>query len=117
MSFGAIQLTSAALQAINTVTASGGTLNFSYVEVGSGFATGSDNPANFTALKNPVMEAYPTSVNTDVLYQTTIRADVSSANAPSEFQLNEIGIFYSLNGATPFLFGYTSTGAAKALYE
>jgi len=113
MSFGAIQLTSAALQAINTVTASGGTLNFSYVEVGSGFATGSDNPANFTALKNPVMEAYPTSVNTDVLYQTTIRADVSSANAPSEFQLNEIGIFYSLNGATPFLFGYTSTGAAN----
>jgi hypothetical protein len=106
-----IVLTNAALSAINTILGSGGTLAFSKVLAGNGFATGADVPANFVELKSPVMEANPTSINIATLYQTTIRADLNSANAPYAFKINELGVFYSLNGGPDFLFGYSSTSA------
>jgi microcystin-dependent protein len=110
--FSAVTITNAGLQAINTILTSGGTLAFTGADGGSGYPTGTDNPLTFTALKNRVMAATPTSANNTVLYQSTYKVNFSSANAPFQFQLNEIGIWYSLNGGTPFLFGYSSTGGA-----
>jgi microcystin-dependent protein len=110
--FSAITITNAGLQAINTILTSGGTLAFTGADGGSGYPTGTDNPLTFTALKNRVMAATPTSANNAVLYQSTYRVNFSSANAPFQFQLNEIGIWYSLNGGAAFLFGYSTTGGA-----
>jgi microcystin-dependent protein len=113
MGFSAVTITNAGLQAINTILTSGGTLAFTGADGGSGYPTGTDNPPTFTALKNRVMAATPTSANNTVLYQSTYKVNFSSANAPFQFQLNEIGIWYSLNGAASFLFGYSTTGAAN----
>ena len=112
MAFSAVTITNQGLQAINTILSMGGTLAFTGADGGSGYPTGTDDPKTFTALKNHVMPATPTSANNTVLYQSTYKINFSSANAPSQFQLNEIGIWYSLNGGTAFLFGYSTTGSA-----
>jgi microcystin-dependent protein len=112
MAFSAVTITNQGLQAINTILSTGGTLAFTGADGGSGYPTGTDDPKTFTALKNHVMPATPTSANNTVLYQSTYKINFSSANAPSQFQLNEIGIWYSLNGGTAFLFGYSTTGGA-----
>ena len=112
MAFSAVTITNQGLQAINTILTTGGTLAFTGADGGSGYPTGTDDPKTFTALKNHVMPATPTSANNTVLYQSTYKINFSSANAPSQFQLNEIGIWYSLNGGTAFLFGYSTTGGA-----
>jgi microcystin-dependent protein len=57
------------------------------------------------------MDADSTSTNTEVLYQSTIRCNLTSKNAPQVFQVNEFGVFASLNNQAPFLFAYSSTGA------
>jgi microcystin-dependent protein len=111
--FSAVTITNAGLQAINTILSTGGTLAFASADGGSGYPTGTDDPKTFTALKTPVMAAQPTSANNAVLYQSSYKIVFSSANAPFQFQLNEMGLWYSLNGATPFLFGYSTTGAAN----
>lgn len=113
MGFGPVTITNAGRQAINTILTVGGTLNFVKITGGSGFPNPTDVPAQFTALKAYVMDASPTSANNSVLYQSTYKANYSSANAPYTFQLNEQGVYYSLNGAAPFLFGYLTTGSAS----
>jgi microcystin-dependent protein len=110
MPFPEITITNAGLSAISTALGTGATLAFVKVTAGSGYPGSGEDPATFTNLKHYVMDATPTSINTAVLYQTTIRADLSSGNAPSTFKINEFGVWYSLGGAAPFLFGYTSTG-------
>jgi microcystin-dependent protein len=110
MGFSQLILTNAALTAINRVVADGASLKFVRVSVGSGYASTNDKPETFTSLKNEVMPASITSANSLVLYQTTIRADLKSEYAPYQFQINEVGVWYSLDGATEFLFAYSSTG-------
>ncbi len=80
------------------------------VEFGSGFPASGDNIPNYTGLKVPVMAGQITGANNLVQSQTTIRVNVSSANAPITFQVNEIGIFAQIGAATPILFAYASTG-------
>jgi len=113
MAFSAVTITNQGLQAINTILAQGGTLAFTGADGGSGYPTGTDDPKTFTALKTRVMAAKPTSANNTVLYQSTYKVVFSSANVPFAFQLNEIGLWYSLNGGAAFLFGYSTTGAAN----
>jgi microcystin-dependent protein len=113
MSFSPLQVTNAGLNAIAQVNGAGATLLVTKVEAGSGFPAGGDVTANFTALKAYVMDCSSTSTNTLVLYQTTIRADILSSNAPKVFQCNELGVFASLNNGTPFLYAYSSTGQAN----
>jgi microcystin-dependent protein len=113
MAFSPLQVTNAGLNAIATVNGPGGTLVVTKVEAGSGFPAGGDVVANFTALKTYVMDASSTSTNTLVLYQTTVRCNILSTNAPKVFQCNELGVFASLNNGTPFLYAYSSTGSAS----
>jgi microcystin-dependent protein len=113
MPFGPVQITNAGFNAINVAVATGGSLNFYEITGGSGFPAPGDVPAQFTQLKSPVIPANPTSVNDAVLYQTTFKANFSSADAPFTFQLNEMGVWYTLAGGSPFLFGYLTTGAAN----
>jgi microcystin-dependent protein len=112
MGFGPVTTTNAGLQAINVALATGAALNFYEVTGGSGFPAPGDVPAQFTQLKSHVMVANPTSVNDSVLYQTTYKANFDSAETPFVFQLNEMGVWYTLGGGSPFLFGYLTTGAA-----
>jgi microcystin-dependent protein len=59
------------------------------------------------------MDCQSTSTNTLVLYQTTIKCSITPSAAPSTFQVNEFGVWASLNSQAPFLFAYSSTGAAN----
>jgi hypothetical protein len=90
--------------------ASSGAITLTSVQFGSGYPAGGDNIAGYTALKNFIMNGQITGSNNLVQSQATIRVNVSSANAPSTFQVNEIGVFAQLGSATPILFAYTSTG-------
>jgi microcystin-dependent protein len=112
MSFSPLLVTNQGLEALAEVTGTGATLVITKVEAGSGYQVSGDIPANFTALKTYVMDADSTSTNTAVLYQSTIRCNITSTNAPNVFQINELGVFASLNNQAPFLFAYSSTGAA-----
>jgi len=111
MSFAPLLVTNQGINALAKVTGTGATLVITKVEAGSGYTVSGDVAANFTALKAYVMDADSTSTNTAVLYQSTIRCNITSTNAPKVFQLNEFGVFASLNNQAPFLFAYTSTGA------
>jgi microcystin-dependent protein len=113
MAFSALLVTNAGLNAIAQVSGAGATLLVTKVEAGSGYQVSGDVPANFTGLKAYVMDASSTSTNTQVLYQTTIRCNILSSNAPKVFQCNELGVFASLNGGAAFLYAYSSTGAAN----
>jgi microcystin-dependent protein len=110
MAFSPLLVTSQGLNALAEIP-TGATLTITKVEAGSGYPVTGDVPANFTALKAYVMDADSTSTNTAVLYQSTIRCNLTSKNAPKVFQVNEFGVFASLNNQAPFLFAYTSTGA------
>jgi microcystin-dependent protein len=110
MAFGALELTNAGMQAINQVAAGGHTLNTVGAQAGSGYPASGEDPATYTQLKNYVMPMTNVSANALVLYQTTVEASVSSANAPSTFQINEIGVYASLDGGPTFLFSYATTG-------
>jgi microcystin-dependent protein len=112
MPFLPITITNAGVQAINEAIGAGQQVLITGAQGGSGW--GSSNPAALTALITYVMNGNPTSANADVNYQTTIRVAFSSANAPIEFQLNEIGIIAQV-GSTgpPILFAYTSTNAGN----
>jgi hypothetical protein len=85
MPFGALEITNAGMQAINQVLAGGHTLNTTGAKAGSGFPASGEDPATYTALKSYVMDLTNVSANALVLYQTTISAELSSANAPSTF--------------------------------
>jgi microcystin-dependent protein len=111
MAFSPLLVTNQGLNALAEVGGTGATLTVTKVEAGSGYATGGDIPGNFTQLKNYVMDCDSTSTNTEVLYQTTIRCNISPQNVPKVFQVNELGVFASLNNQAPFLFAYASTGA------
>jgi len=111
MGFAPLLVTNQGLEALSEVTGTGATLALTKVEAGSGYAGSGDIIGNFTALKAYVMDADSTSTNTAVLYQSTIRCNITATNAPKTFQLNEFGVFASLNGQAPFLFAYASTGA------
>src|SRR5262245_48231139 len=110
MAFGALELTNAAIQAINQVVAGGHTLTTVGAQAGSGYPADGEDPATYTTLKNYVMDMQNVSANALVLYQTTVEASINSAYAPSQFQINEIGVFASFDGGNAFLFSYASTG-------
>jgi len=110
MSFSPLQVTNQGLNALAEIP-TGATLVITKVEAGSGYPVSGDIVGNFTQLKTYVMDADSTSTNTAVLYQTTIRCNITPSNAPKVFQVNEFGVFASLNNQAPFLFAYTSTGA------
>jgi microcystin-dependent protein len=102
-------VTYAGLQLINEAIAGAGTVTITTAEVGSGYpATGID-PRDQTALVTQVMAATSTSANDQVLYQTTVRLEVSSGHAPFLFQLNEIGIYAQIGTGAPILFAYVSS--------
>jgi microcystin-dependent protein len=109
MSFSSLLVTNQGLNALAEVE-TGATLVITKVEAGSGYPASGDVIGNFTALKAYVMDADSTSTNTAVTYQTTIRCNITSTNAPRSFQINEFGVFASLNSQAPFLFAYSSTG-------
>ena len=111
MAFSPLLVTNQGLNALAEVGGTGASLKVTKVEAGSGYASAGDIPGNFTALKNYVMDCDSTSTNTEVLYQTTIRCNINEQNAPKTFQVNELGVFASLNNQAPFLFAYSSTGA------
>jgi microcystin-dependent protein len=111
MPFSPLLVTNQGLEALAEVGGTGGTLQVTKVEAGSGYAVTGDIPGNFTSLKQYVMDCDSTSTNTEVLYQTTIRCNINEQNAPKTFQVNEFGVFASLNSQAPFLFAYASTGA------
>jgi len=113
MPFSPLLPTNQGLEAISEVNGTGGTLVVTKVSAGSGYVVAGDIPGNFTQLKTPVMDCDSTSTNTNVLYQTTIRCNITSTNAPKTFQVNEFGVWASLNDQAPFLFAYTSTDAAN----
>src|SRR6516165_7787104 len=112
MSFSPLLVTNAGLAALAQV-GTGATLIITKVDTGSGCPVSGDVPANFTALKHHVMDCQSTSTNTLVLYQTTIKCSITPSAAPSTFQVNEFGVWASLNSQAPFLFAYSSTGAAN----
>ncbi len=88
----------------------GGAVTLTSVEFGSGYPATGDNIATYTSLKVFVMNGQITGSNNAVQSQATIRANVSSANAPTAFQVNEIGIFASVGAGAPILLAYASTG-------
>src|SRR5262249_45727553 len=110
MAFGALELTNAAIQAINQVVAGGHTLATVGAQAGSGYPATGEDPATYTGLKNFVMNMTNVSANALVLYQTTVEASISTANVPHQFQVNEIGVFASFDGGAAFLFSYATTG-------
>jgi hypothetical protein len=110
MAFSALTITNAGMHAINDVLAGGHTLATTGGKAGSGYPATGDDVTTYTALKNYVMDLANVSANALVIYQTTVEAQLSSANAPFEFQVNELGVYASLDGGVPFLFSYTSTG-------
>src|SRR5215467_8336535 len=112
MPFSPLQVTNQGLNALAEVTGTGATLVVTKVEAGSGYPSPSDVVGNFLALKAYVMDADSTSTNTAVMYQTTIRCNITATNAPTSFQINEFGVFASLNNQAPFLFAYSSVGGA-----
>jgi hypothetical protein len=57
------------------------------------------------------MPATITGVNSLIAGQLTIRANISSANAPSTFNLNEWGVFGKFNGGAETLLAYCTTGS------
>ncbi len=95
---------------IAQVIAGSGSMTLTSVQFGSGFPASGDNIPNYTALKTTVMNGQITGANNVVQSQTTIRVNISSANAPITFQVNEIGVFAQLGAAPPLLFAYASTG-------
>lgn len=101
--------------ACNTLTAqawaTGQSLNVTAVQAGSGFPGPHDNVELYTALKTPVMNGIITGVNDVIPGQLTVRANFSSANAPSTFDLNEAGIYASVGGGTSQLIAYCTTGS------
>jgi hypothetical protein len=122
MAFTAQYNTNALLTLLNQSVAGGGPITITSVQVGSGFPVGADNPANFTGLKNLVQTLGAitspsnlsgiSSINATVLYQTTVRFQVSSQDAPSTYQWNEYGIFAKVGAGTPVLICYVTTAAA-----
>jgi hypothetical protein len=110
-SFGPLILTNACDTLTAEAWATSGILQVTAVQAGSGFPGPHQNPENFTALRNPVMYGQITGINDLIPGQLTVRANVSSANAPETFDLNEVGIFASVAGGTPQLVAYATTGA------
>jgi microcystin-dependent protein len=106
--FSNVTVTDAGLQLINEAIAGGQAVTIVNCQVGTGYPVGSQDPRGFTALLQPVMYAESTSSNAQVLYQTTVRLSVMSANALRQFQLNEIGIFAQIGTGTVTLFAYAS---------
>jgi hypothetical protein len=114
--------TNALLTLLNQSVAGGGPITITSVQVGSGFPAPSDKPENYTGLKNPVSTLTAitspsklsgiTSINAQVLYQSTVRFQVSSADAPLTYQWNEYGVFAKLGSGSPVLIAYVTTGAA-----
>jgi hypothetical protein len=111
MAFTAFYLTQNGQQLITQAIASSGLINYTRVEYGSGYPASGDSPSNFTQLKNYVMDGTITGVNAEVLYQVTIRSNVQSKNAPFTFQVNEVGVFATLNNGPQTLVAYITTGA------
>jgi hypothetical protein len=113
MAFTSLILTDACNIMTAEAWASSGVLVIDRVVVGQGFPGTSDYIPGYTGLKNYVMDAQIASVNDLVAGQITTRAQVSSANAPLAFQVNEIGVYATLNGGSPFFVAYMTTGAAN----
>lgn len=111
--------TNALLNILDQSVSGGGAITITGVQVGSGYPTGGDNPLNFTGLKNlvqtlgsitsPSSLSGITSINDLVLYQSTVRFQVSSADAPKTYQFNEYGIFASVGATPPVLILYVTT--------
>lgn len=112
-------ITNGFLNILDQSVSGGGPITITGVQVGSGYPTGGDNPQNFTGLKNSVqmLKAITspsnlsgiTSINDLVLYQSTVRFQVSSADAPKTYQLNEYGVWASVGAQAPVLIQYAST--------
>jgi microcystin-dependent protein len=107
--FTAVTVTDAGRQLINSAIGAGQTVQIVNCEVGSGYPDGSQEPESFTGLLQFKMFATETSSNDLVTYQTTVRLRVSSALAPSSFQINEVGIYAQVGIASPILFAYAAT--------
>lgn len=106
--FATAVVTDAGRQLINQAIAAGGQVTIINAQVGSSYPAPGENPRSFTALKAFVMDAQATSANAEVFYQSTVRIRISSASAPDQFQLNEIGVFAQIGTNPPVLFAYTS---------
>ncbi len=105
-----LYITNPGRQLINDAIGAGQTVLITKVTVGKGFPLPADDPHNYSDLVSYVMDANPTSANAQVLYQTTVRLSVSSANAPVTFKVNEIGVWAHLPGGPLILFAYATTG-------
>lgn len=111
MAFNPLVITNAGNAMSAQAWASSGVLTITSVVAGSGFPGATDYVPGYTGLKNPVMNLQVTGINNLVSGQLTVRANLSSANAPTTFNVNEIGAFGSINGGTPQLVAYMTTGA------
>lgn len=81
------------------------------VDVGSGFPAIHDNVQLYTHLNNFKMHAVITGINNLIPGQLTVRAQISSADATSTFNLNEIGVYANIAGGSSVLIGYCTTGS------
>lgn len=111
MAFGSLILTNLANTFTAQAWASSGVITITRVGFGSGFPGGTDYVPGYTGLKTPVMNGTITGINNLVSGQLTVRANISSANAPFTFNVNEIGIFGKYAGGAETLLAYCTTGA------
>lgn len=111
MAFGSLILTNAANSFTAQAWASSGVITITRVGFGSGFPGVTDFVPGYTGLKTPVMNGTITGINNLVAGQLTVRANISSANAPFTFNVNEIGVFGKYAGGAETLLAYCTTGA------
>jgi hypothetical protein len=108
MPFQPVIVTFAGLQMINDAIGTGAEVLIEKVTAGQGFPATGDDPRTYIALKNYVMDAFSTSANADVLFQTTVRIRIQTNLAPFQFNLNELGVWATLNAGPLTLFAYVS---------
>jgi hypothetical protein len=111
MAFQSLILTDAANAFTAQAWASSGVITETRVAFGSGFPGVSDYVPGYTNLKTFVMNGTVTGINNLVAGQLTVRSNISSANAPTTFNINEIGIFGKFAGGPETLLAYMTTGA------
>jgi hypothetical protein len=113
MAFGNIIVTLAGDTMLAQAQAGLGQITPTSIAAGTGFASGTDDPTTFTALKTPIWTGIAIlAASADTPQQAAIEVEFNGSVAPSVFQLNEIGIYAKIGAGSPVLFAYVSRTAA-----
>jgi hypothetical protein len=111
MAFGQLILTDQAQNFTSLAFSSSGVIQVTRVSFGNGFPGVSDYIPGFTNLKNKIQDGVIQGINSLVAGQLTVRTTLSSASAPSTYNINELAIFGTFAGGPETLLCYASTGA------